>query len=43
MLSGGVDGALVGSCLLDVRADGGEGGGEVVDGLVGRGDRASDG
>ena len=28
----GVNGALVGSCLLHVRADGGEGGGEVVKG-----------
>ena len=29
---GGIDVALVGSCLLHVWADGGEGGGEVVEG-----------
>ena len=34
MVRGGVGNVPAGSCLIHVRADGGEGGGEIVEGLV---------
>ena len=43
MVRGGVGDALVGSSLLHVRADGGEVGGKVVEGLVECGARVFDG
>jgi hypothetical protein len=42
VVRGGVDDALVCPCLPHVRADGGEGGGEVVEGLVECSARVSD-
>ena len=43
VIRGGVDGAFAGSCSIHVGADGGEGGGEMVECLVERGARVSDG
>ena len=43
LVRGKVDNAPNGSCLLHVRAGGGEGGGEVIEGLVKRGARVADG
>jgi len=43
VVRGGVDDANVGACLLHVRTDGGEGGGEMVEGLVKRGSRVAEG
>ena len=41
VVRGGVDAALDGSCLLYVSADGGEGDGDVFEGLVKRGTRVA--
>ena len=43
MVRGGVGSTLVGSCLLHVRENGGEGGGVVVEGLAECGTCVSDG